>query len=328
MATTPGPRVAVVGTGYVGSTAAYTVMLSGLARELILVDVDAAKAEGHALDLVHASPLTSPVSIRAGSYEDCRGADVILFCAGAAQLPGQSRLDLVEKNLRVLRDSLPSVARYCPRGILVMVSNPVDVLTLAALSLTGWPPSRVIGSGTVLDSARFRQALGHHFGVDPRNVHAYVVGEHGDTEVPLWSRATVAGLTVSEMEALTGRPVGDREVFFSRVREAAHEVITRKGATYYAIAVVLRRILQAILLDQHSLLTVSGLVEGSYGITGICLSLPTIVGRAGRERVLTPSLAPGELEALERSARVLARFSRLADPPPMSNGAAGRVGAG
>lgn len=309
MGTSFGPRVAIIGTGHVGATAAYTVMLSGLARELILVDLEAAKAEGHALDLVHASPLTAPVSVRAGTYEDCRAADVILFCAGAAQRPGQSRLDLVDKNMQVLRDCLPAIKHSGHHSILVMVSNPVDVLTLAALHLTGWPPSRVLGSGTVLDSARFRQALGRHFQVDPRNVHAYVVGEHGDTEVPLWSRATVAGLTVPEMEALSQRPVGDRRAFFAQVKEAAQEVISRKGATYYAIGVVLNRILQAILLDERSVLTVSGLVEGSYGINGVCLSLPTVLGRKGREKVLTPPLAPAELEALVESARVLARFS-------------------
>ncbi|MDI6893571.1 MAG: L-lactate dehydrogenase [Bacillota bacterium] len=307
-----GPKLAVVGSGYVGSAAAYTIMLSGLARELVLVDKDRAKAEGHALDLLHGSPLTAPVSVRAGDYEDCRGSDIILFCAGSAQKPGQSRLQLVQVNLEALRDTIPAIARLCPQALLVMVSNPVDVLTQAALHLTRWPPERVIGSGTVLDSARFRQALGHHFGVDPRNVHAYVVGEHGDSEVPLWSRATVAGLTVPEFETLTSRPVGDPGAFFSRVREAAGEVISRKGATYYAIAVVLRRILQAILNDQRSVLTVSGLVEGAYGITGVCLSLPTIVGRRGREKVLAPPLAEQELEALSRSARVLAGFSHLA----------------
>ena len=197
------PRVAVVGTGHVGSTAAYTILLSGLDRELILVDKDWARAGGHALDLAHGTPLAGRVEVRAGDYDDCRGADVILFCAGVAQRPGQGRLELAQENLAVLRESLPYLAPLCPRAILVMVSNPVDVLTLAALRLTGWPPARVIGSGTVLDSARFRHALGCHFGVDPRNVHAYVVGEHGDTEVPLWSRARVAGLSVEECEELT-----------------------------------------------------------------------------------------------------------------------------
>ncbi|MEW6546080.1 MAG: L-lactate dehydrogenase [Bacillota bacterium] len=308
MGTDSGPKVAIVGAGYVGSTAAYTIMLSGLARRLVLVDVDRARAEGHALDLVHGSPLTAPVEVRAGGYEDCRDADLVLFCAGAAQRPGQSRLDLVEQNLEVLRDSLPLLTA-CPQAILLMVSNPVDVLTLAALRLTGWSPSRVIGSGTVLDSARFRQALGHHFGVDPRNVHAYVVGEHGDTEVPLWSRATVAGFTVSEFEALTGKHIGDRSAFFARVREAAQQVISRKGATYYAIAVVLRRILEAILNDEHSVLTVSGLVEGAYGLGDVCLSLPTIVGRRGREQVLALPLAAEELQALTESAALLTKFS-------------------
>lgn len=305
------PRIAVVGTGYVGSTAAYTILLSGLARELILVDKDRARAEGHALDLAHGTPLAERVDIRSGDYDACRDVDVILFCAGAAQRSGQGRLELVRENLEVLRESLPYLIPLCPRAILIMVSNPVDVLTLAALRITGWPPSRVIGSGTVLDSARFRQALGYHFGVDPRNVHAYVVGEHGDTEVPLWSRARVAGLSVEEWEGVTGKRIPDRSAFFAQVREAAYEVISRKGATYYAIAVVLRRLLGAILNDERSVLTVSGLLEGQYGLKQICLSLPTVLGRGGRERVLAPPLEASEHRALLVSASTLAAFSPL-----------------
>ncbi|MBC7105098.1 MAG: L-lactate dehydrogenase [Firmicutes bacterium] len=299
-------KVAVVGTGYVGAAVAYTLMLSGLVRELVLVDIDRARAEGEAMDMAHGESFVRPVKVYAGDYGDCRGAKIVVFAAGAAQSPGQTRLELVARNVGVLQQALPPLTEACPDAILLMVTNPVDVLTYAASRITGWPVERVIGSGTVLDSSRFRYALSRHCRVDPRNVHAYIIGEHGDSEVPVWSRATIAGLSVEEYCRQRGLPPPDRQAVFEEVRGAAYEIIARKGATNLAISLAVRRICEAILRDEHSVLTVSGLVDGPYGLRGVALSLPGVVGARGREAVLVPTLSPEEEAALRRSAEILA----------------------
>ncbi|MCS5695079.1 L-lactate dehydrogenase [Desulfofundulus thermocisternus] len=308
-------KIAVVGVGAVGSATAYAVMMSGLISELVLVDINRERAEGEAMDLAHGASFIKPIRIYAGEYEDCRDADIVIFCAGVNQKPGETRLDLVQRNFAILKDVLVRLLPLEEHGVFLMVTNPVDILTYAALRLTSLPPSRVIGSGTVLDSSRFRYLLSQYCQVEPRNIHAYVVGEHGDTEVPLWSLANIAGMPVQEFCCWRGVPCLDPEEISRRVREAAYEVIARKGATCYAIGLAVKRICESILRDENSILTVSGLVDGEYGITGVCLSLPSIVNRTGRARVLAVPLAAREEEALHHSARTLQSIIAQLDLP-------------
>jgi L-lactate dehydrogenase len=298
-------KMVIIGAGAVGATVAYTLVTASLANQVALIDIDRARAEGEARDIADSTPFTGPVRIYAGDYEDCRDALIIIFAAGANQHPGETRLELAARNLRVVRDVTDRLLRHWNGGVLLMVTNPVDVLTYAVLRFTGLPEHAVIGSGTILDSARFRHLLSRHCRVDARNVHAYVLGEHGDSEVFLWSRATIAGMHVDEFCDRRGVPRPDRERFADQVRGAAAEIISRKGATYYAVSLSVRRICEAIVRDQQSVLTVSGLVHGYYGITDTAFSLPTIVGRKGRIKVLDLPLDVHEEEALCHSAGVL-----------------------
>ncbi len=311
-------KIAVVGVGAVGASTAYAMMISGLVNEMVLVDVNREKAEGEVMDLAHGASFIQPIKIYVGEYEDCRDADIVIFSAGVPQKPGESRLNLVARNLVVLKQALPRCISKKGDSILLMVTNPVDVLTYAALRLTGLPPSRVIGSGTVLDSSRFRYLISEHCQVEARNIHAYVVGEHGDTEVPLWSLANIAGFPVQDFCCQQGIPCPDRESISRRVREAAYEVIARKGATYYAVGLAVKRICESILRDENSILTVSGLVEGQYGVTDVCLSLPSIVNRKGRVRVLAVPMAPEEEEAFRRSAETLKSIQQQLDLAPLT----------
>jgi L-lactate dehydrogenase len=300
-------RVAIIGAGHVGATTAYTLLLSGLAPEIVLVDLDAQRAEGEAMDLMHAVPFSDPVRVWAGGYEDVDGAAVVVLTAGANQRPGETRLELLGRNAAILREIVPQVMARAPGAILLMTTNPVDVLTWATLSTSGLPPERVIGSGTILDTARFRSLLSRHFGVDARSVHAHIIGEHGDTEVAAWSIATIGGMPLADFQAASGRALDDetRERIVTETRRAAYEIIERKGATYYAVAAGVVRIIQAILRDESTVLTVSSLLTGSYGLTDVCLSLPCIVNRSGIAQLLDPPLAADELTALHRSANVL-----------------------
>jgi L-lactate dehydrogenase len=301
-------RVAIVGAGNVGSTFAYALLLSGLAAEIVLIDVNRSRAEGEVMDLNHAVPFAHPTRIWAGDYADCAGAAVTVVTAGANQRPGETRLDLVQRNAAIFREIVPAVARHNPDGILLIATNPVDALTYAALKLSGLPKARVIGSGTILDTARFRYLLSRHLQVDARSVHAFIVGEHGDSEVPVWSLANVAGMQVESFCAANGLTLdaGVRQQIFEQTRDAAYQIIERKGASYYAVAAGLMRIVEAILRNQGTVLSVSSLVDdGSFGDGDVCFSLPTVVGRGGVERVLRLTLAPSEAEALHRSADVL-----------------------
>lgn len=298
-------KIAVVGAGSVGSASAYALMISGLVSEIVLVDIDLKKAEGEAMDLAHGASFVSPINIYAGEYADCHDADIIVFTAGANQKPGETRLDLIQKNLKVLSDALPGVIRPGGDSILLMVANPVDVLTYAALKITGLPPNRVMGSGTVLDSSRFRFLISETCGVEARNIHGYVVGEHGDSEVPLWSLANIAGIGVEDFCCLHGVPCPDREVISEQVRRAGYDIIERKGSTYYAIGLAVRRICESIIRDENSILTVSGLMNGEYGLHDVCLSIPTMVNRTGRVRTLPVPISEEEEKALKRSAQIL-----------------------
>ncbi len=300
-------RVAVIGAGNVGATFAYTLLLSGLAAEIVLVDLNHARAWGEAMDLGHAVPFSYPTRIWAGDYADCAGALVTVITAGANQKPGETRLDLLRRNARVFGEIVPRVVAANPDGLIVTATNPVDVLAYQAWKLSGLSPERVIGSGTILDTARFRFQLGQHLGVDPRSVHAFIAGEHGDSEVPLWSTANVAGMPVANYSADRGQPLDEdaRTRLFTSTRDAAYAIIQNKGATYYAVAAGLSRLVEAIVRDQHTVLSVSSLVCGAYGIDDVYLSLPAVVSRRGIERVLQLDLNDTEVEGLRRSAEIL-----------------------
>lgn len=300
-----GVKITVVGTGMVGASTAFAIMASGLASDLVLVDINKEKAEGEAMDLGDAAAFIKPINVYAGTFEDCKDSNIIIFTAGANQKPGETRLDLVQKNVAILKESLPQLLKYSPDSIYLMVSNPIDVLTYVSLKISGLPTNQVFGSGTVLDTSRFKAELSEYCGVDPRNVHAYIVGEHGDSEVALWSTANVAGMGLEKFSELKGIEPVDRQEIAKRVRTAAYEIIRRKGATYYAIALSIKRICEAILRDENSILTVSGLVNDIYGIKDCCLSLPCIVNGSGRNKVLAIPMSVEEEDALRNSAQVL-----------------------
>jgi L-lactate dehydrogenase len=305
-------RVAIVGMGNVGATFAYALLLSGLAAEIVLIDVNRSKAEGEAMDLSHSQPFTHATHIWAGDYSDCAGAAVTVVTAGVAQRPGETRLDLIKRNAAIFGKIVPEIAKHCPEGILLVATNPVDVLTYESLRLSGIPAHRVIGSGTILDTARFRQLLSEYFRVDPRSVHAQIIGEHGDSEVPVWSLANIAGMHLPEFAKASGVPYDETKMedIFRQTRDAAYAIIERKGATYYAVAAGLMRLVEAIIRDQHTILSVSSAITGAYGITDVCLSLPTIIGRKGVERVLHLELNPSEQAGLRHSAEVLKNIIR------------------
>ena len=303
------PKVGIVGSGLVGSTIAYTLLVREVHCEIVLVDINRAKAEGDAMDLNHGIPLAAPLAIRAGDYADLEGADLVIVAAGVAQKPGETRLELLQRNAGIMADVARRVVRHAPGCILLVVTNPVDVLSYVAYKCSGLPASRVIGSGTLLDTARLRYLLGQHFGVDPRSVHAYVLGEHGDSELVAWSLAHIAGVRLSELLPTWQRDVreGALERIFEEVRGAAYEIIRRKGATYYAVALAVTRLVESILQDQRSVLTVSTYVQDWQGIRDVYLGMPCVVGRSGVERMVELPLAPDELEALRRSASLLRR---------------------
>ncbi len=300
-------RVAIVGVGNVGATFAYALLLSGLAAEIVLIDANHARAEGEAMDLNHTVPFAHPTRIWAGTYPDCAGAAVTVIAAGSNQKPGETRLDLVKRNATIFQQIVPEVARQNPGGILLIATNPVDVLTYISWKLSGLPAQRVIGSGTILDTARFRYLLSQHFGVDPRSVHAYIIGEHGDSEVPVWSLANIAGMRLPVFCAAQGIDCDDAamERIFEQTRDAAYQIIQRKGATYYAVAAGLMRIVEAILRDQNTVLSISSLIQGYQDIHDVCLSLPVVIDRGGVQRYLKLDLSQDEIAGLRHSADVL-----------------------
>jgi L-lactate dehydrogenase len=295
-------RIAVIGAGLVGATSAYALMMSRIASEIVLVDVDHERAVGEAMDLNHGIPYVSNQRIWAGTYEDVRDANITVITAGANQKPGETRLDLVKRNSEILKGVVDSIVAVGNEGILLVVANPVDVLSYVAWKLSGWDSSRVIGSGTVLDTARLRHHLGRHFNVDPRSVHAYILGEHGDSEMALWSSATIGNVPLSQFPQYD---LSALERIFQDTRTAAYQIIQRKRATYYAIGLGVARICEAVLLNQHSVLSVSTLATGQYGIEDVYLSLPSVVGVGGVQQVLTPPMNGEEIAALRHSAEVL-----------------------
>jgi L-lactate dehydrogenase len=302
-------RVAIVGVGNVGATFAYALLLTGLASEIVLIDKNHAKAEGEAMDLNHAIPFSHPTRVWAGDFADCAGSAVIVLAAGALQRPGEKRLDLAARNAAIWQDIVPKVVQHNPNAVLLVATNPVDVLTYATLKLSGLPPQRVIGSGTILDTARFRYLLSEQFHVDARSVHGFIIGEHGDSEVPVWSLANIAGMKLRDFCAARQMEYDSQamEEIFRKTRDAAYDIIQRKGATYYAVAAGIMRLTEAILRNQNTVLSVSSLVQNFYGIDEVCLSLPTVVNCSGIAEVLRIQLDASEIDLLRRSADVLKR---------------------
>ncbi|MGB8646715.1 MAG: L-lactate dehydrogenase [Anaerolineae bacterium] len=300
-------RVAIIGAGNVGATAAYALLLDGTAAEIVLIDINHERAEGEAMDLNHALPFTAPARVWAGDYRDCADADIVIITGGSNQRPGETRLDLLKRNAGIFKSIIPQVMQQTRDAILLVATNPVDVLTYVSWKVSGLPPEQVIGSGTILDTARFRYLLSQQFKVDPRSVHAFIIGEHGDSQVATWSLANVAGMRLDDYCRLNDCALTDdaRDEIAQTTRHAAYEIIKRKGATFYAVATGLRRIVHAIVRNENSVLSVSSLVQGMYGLNGVCLSLPTIVNRKGIERVLQLPLSEGEQRGLEASARVI-----------------------
>lgn len=300
-------RIAIVGVGNVGATFAYALLISGLAGEIVLIDHNKVKAEGEAMDLKHAVPHTHTTKIWAGNYSDCKRAAITVITAGSSQKPGETRLDLVHRNYEIFRTIIPEIMKHNPNGILLIASNPVDILSYASWKISGLPAQRVIGSGTILDTARFRSMLSHHAGVDARSVHAYIIGEHGDSEVPVWSLANIAGMDVREycrQNCLDYDPSIFQKIF-EDTRDAAYEIIQRKGATYYAIGSGLVRIVEAILRGQDTVLSVSTLITDFYGINDVFLSLPCVIGQNGIKQAMHLKLNETEQKGIINSARVL-----------------------
>ncbi|MEQ2526183.1 L-lactate dehydrogenase [Robertmurraya yapensis] len=300
-------RVVLVGTGAVGSSYAFALLNQGVTEELVLVDLNKEKSEGDAMDLNHGITFApSPTKIWFGDYSDCKDADLVVICAGANQKPGETRLDLVEKNTRIFKGIVDEIVASGFEGIFLVATNPVDILTYAVWKFSGFPKERVIGSGTILDTARFRFLLGEYFDIDTRNVHAYIIGEHGDTELPVWSRADVAGITVSEwLEQNDQYKQEDLDQLFLNVRDAAYQIIERKGATYYGIAMGLVRLTKAILQNENAVLTVSAYLNGEYGHEDVFIGVPAVVNRKGIREVVELKLDEDEKAKFNHSVNVL-----------------------
>ncbi|WP_010054008.1 L-lactate dehydrogenase [Carnobacterium maltaromaticum] len=299
-------KVIVVGDGAVGSSYAFALVTQNIAQEIGIIDIDKDKTEGDAIDLSHALAFTSPKKIYSAAYQDCHDADLIVITAGAAQKPGETRLDLVNKNLKIFKAIIADIMASGFDGILLVASNPVDILTYATWKFSGLPKSRVIGSGTSLDSARFRQAIADLVHVDARNVHGYILGEHGDTEFPVWSHANIGGLQIYEW--VKDNPEVDEEALvkvFFKVRDAAYEIIEKKGATFYGIAVALARITKAILNDESSILPLSVYLDGEYGQEDIFIGAPAVINRQGIQHVIEIPLTDAEMDKMIHSASTL-----------------------
>ncbi|HWS98694.1 MAG TPA: L-lactate dehydrogenase [Pyrinomonadaceae bacterium] len=296
-------RVAVIGAGHVGATSAYALLMSGAAREIVLVDADRKRAEGEVMDLQHAVSLARPVAVWAGDYKDAARAAVVVVAAGVGGRPGESRLDLLGRNVKVVRDCVRSLTAEGFEGVILMTTNPVDILAQVAQEESGLAVGRVIGSGTVLDTARLRAMLAAKLHIEARSIHAYIVGEHGDSEIAAWSAAHVAGVPLKDYCEANGCP--DFQQLLARVRRAAPDIIERKGYTSHAIASCVVRICEAVLGDERTVLPVSTMMSGQYGIEGIYLSLPCVVGREGVSGVIELPLSDEERAGLRASAEIL-----------------------
>ncbi|MBR0479089.1 MAG: L-lactate dehydrogenase [Solobacterium sp.] len=309
-------KAVIIGAGFVGSASAFALLQSGLFTEIVLIDNNQAKAEGEAMDISHGVPFCSPVDIHAGGYEDAADAGIIIITAGAAQRPGETRLDLVSRNAAIFRSIIPNINESGFQGVLLIVANPVDILTYIAQKLSNLPATRVIGSGTTLDTARLKSELSKHLNVDARSIHSFIIGEHGDSEIVAWSSANVSGVPIGDFCELRGHYHNHHqamEKIAAGVRDSAYRIIERKGATYYGIAMSIRRICEAIVNDEKSIFPVSNLMTGAYGIEDIVLSMPAILGRDGIETQIPISLNEKETVALMKSAKTLKEIADKLD---------------
>jgi L-lactate dehydrogenase len=296
----------IIGAGQVGMSCAYSMLIQNTLDEMVIYDINTEKLKGEVMDLGHGLPFVQPTKVRAGTIADGAGADIVVITAGAKQKPGESRLDLVHRNVKIFKDLIPNLVEHCPNAVLLVVTNPVDIMTYVSLKLSGLPSSMVIGSGTVLDTARFRYLLAEKLEIAPQSLHAYIIGEHGDSEVAVWSKVNVSGMQLfgNDYDS-TEEKMQQMEKIFMDVKNAAYEVIQRKGATCYAIGLGVTQIVQSILRNQNRVLTVSSLMQGHAGLKDVCLSLPAVVSAHGVARVLNLELTPNEEEQLQHSGRVL-----------------------
>jgi len=296
-------KVAIIGAGFVGSTAAYALLIDGAASEIALIDVNKEKAEGEAMDLQHGSLFKPHVKVSfGGDYQLCRDAEIVVICAGAHQKPGETRIDLVNKNSKIFKEMIPQITKHNKNCILLIVANPLDVLTYLALKYSKFPKSRVFGSGTILDTARFRYLLGDYFEVSPNSVHAYIMGEHGDSSFPVWSTANIAGTNLKNFKKYNKKSM---DKIYLKTKNAAYEVIAKKGATYYAIGLGISKIVSAILSNQNEVLALSSYLDDYHGVSDVCLSVPCIVNRNGIKEQIVMPLNSLEKKQLRKSANTI-----------------------
>lgn len=303
-------KAAIIGCGFVGTSIAFSLVQKGIFSELVLIDANEKKAEGEAMDLSHGLPFTKPMEIKAGGYEDIADCAMIIITAGANQKPGETRLDLVHKNVEIYKSIIPKIVEKNQEATLLIVSNPVDIMTYVALKLSGYPSHKVIGSGTVLDTARLKYLLSRHLDVDSRSIHAFIIGEHGDSELAVWSAANVSGIPLNHFCELRGYfdHMESMNRIYQSVRDSAYEIIEKKGATYYGVAMAVCRIAESVIRNEHSIMPISVYLDGLYGLHDICLSIPTVVGQEGAEKVLDIPLDLMEMGKLVYSAEELKKI--------------------
>lgn len=299
-------KCAIIGAGGVGSTTAFTLVQSGLFNEIVIIDVNKNKAEGEALDIAHGIQFTNPVNIYSGDYKDLADAYLVIVTAGANQMPGETRIDLINKNASIFKKIIPSITEYNKDCILLIVSNPVDILTMLALELSGFPKERVLGSGTVLDTSRLRYLLSKKLEVDSKNIHAFIIGEHGDSELAVWSNADIAGIHIEDYcKNISDSCDINLEEILNEVRGSAYNIIEKKGSTFYGVAMAVKRIAQAIIRDEYSILPVSHFLNGEYGIKNVCLGIPSLICREGVKKIIPINLNEKEKTYLTESANTL-----------------------
>ena len=307
-----GPKIVIVGAGAVGSTFAYSLLIHGLASQIVIIDVNRDRAEGEVMDLAQGMPFAFPTRIWVGGYSDCEDADIAVIAVDQGKKIEQSRLELAGGNFKLFQEIVPNITKYNKDCILLVVSNPLDVMTYAALKLSGFPKERVIGSGTALDTARLRYLLGEYLRIDPRNVHAYIIGEHGDSEVPVWSLANVAGIRLKDYCPVCEMPydLNKFNELFLEVKNAGYEIVKRKGRTFYAVALAMTKIVESIVRNENAIITVSCLLENYHGISDVCLSVPVVLDRRGVRDVIQLQLEDKEIADLRKSATIVTNVTR------------------
>lgn len=304
-------KVGIIGAGQVGSATAFALIMRGVARKVVLIDANEKRAKAEAMDIAHATPFAYANKIKAGTYDDLKGCEVVIITAGANQKPGETRIDLLGRNVKIFESIIPQVVAAAPDTTLLIASNPVDIMTEVALRLSGFPKEKVIGSGTVLDTARFRTLLGYHLGISPKSVHANVLGEHGDSEVLIWSNGDGGTVQIEELARMVGKPLTPevKAQIDDCVRNAAYQIIEGKGATFYGIAGAMCQICQSITNNEYAILTVSSHHEDVEGINNVCLSLPTVIGKRGIHNVIFPRLSESEHRDLKFSAEKIKQYT-------------------